>query len=337
MINENKNKQPLWIKVVIGILLLIAFTISGIYIFIDIKLNKINQIEDIEAVSPEEEYFETENNSEGYKLGNSAENSVIIWPEDGNVKKEKEIINILLIGQDKWPNEPRARSDSMMIVTINKKNKTLKLTSIMRDLYVQIPEYSDNRINAAYAFGGVKLLNATIEKNFQIHIDGNMEVDFGRFEQIIDKIGGIDITINEQEAYYLSSQGFESLAHGLVHMDGELALAYSRIRYVGNSDYERTDRQKRVLITIFNNTKDLGISKILEMVDELLPLVNTDLSHGQIISLSTWISLMDIKNVGTYRIPVDNSFSSRRIRGMSVLVPDLSKNREALKNIIYGN
>ena len=121
----------------------------------------------------------------------------VIWPEDDNgVIRDKDIINILLIGQDRRPGEGRARSDSMMIATLNRKNGSIKITSLMRDMYVQIPGYSDNRINAAYAFGGMKLLNEVIAKNFLIHIDGNIEVDFEGFIEGIDIIGGVEISIN---------------------------------------------------------------------------------------------------------------------------------------------
>ncbi|MFQ9799037.1 MAG: LCP family protein [Clostridia bacterium] len=100
------------------------------------------------------------------------------------------MVNILLIGQDRREGEGRQRSDSMILATINKKSQSIYLTSFMRDMYVPIPGYSDNRINAAYAFGGMDLLDDTIETNFGIHIDGNVEVDFSGFKTLIDMMGG---------------------------------------------------------------------------------------------------------------------------------------------------
>ena len=104
-----------------------------------------------------------------------------------------------LDGQDRRPGEGRARSDAMIIASINKTDKTIKLTSLMRDMYVQIPGYSDNRINAAYAFGGMELLDAAIKQNFDIDIDGNIEVDFSGFKNVIDSIGSVDIQVDADE------------------------------------------------------------------------------------------------------------------------------------------
>jgi len=292
----------------------------------------MSHMESFEIVPPTEEYFEADDMENP-----SSAKSPVTWPSDSDIFKDKDTINILLIGQDRWPGEKaRARSDSMIIGTIDKKNKTVKITSLMRDLYVQIPGYSDNRINAAYAFGGMKLLNATIEKNFKVRIDYNIEVDFNGFQQAFNKLGGIEISINAQEAAYLDGKGFTGLTEGTINMNGSLALAYSRIRYIGNADYERTERQKRVLTTAFNNIKDLGLPKILGLADEIFPLVTTDLSNGKMINFATFVARMGVGDVEKYRIPIEDAYTPRLIRGMQVLVPDLTVNCAALKDIIYG-
>lgn len=338
---KHKKKVPIWVKALACFILLTAGIIVGFYLFINMELNKINRPDNSKTIPTVKKYYETDvawNTScdpgEGF---NYTENAIenITWPSEAGVLKNKDVINILLIGQDRRPGESRKRSDSMMIGTIDKKNNTIKITSLMRDLYVQIPGHGDNRINAAYALGGMELLDKTIEKNFQVHIDGNVEVDFERFERVIDIIGGIDIPVNAVEAAYLEGQGFIGLSEGMVHMDGPLALAYSRIRYVGNSDYERTERQKRLITTAFKNIKDLELPKILALVDETFPLLTTDLTNGQIISFATYAAMMDTDGIETYRIPADGTFRSVRIRNMAVLVPDLNQNRIALRDIIY--
>ena len=96
--------------------------------------------------------------------------------------QDKDIVNLLLIGQDRREGQDRQRADSMIMVTLNKKTKQISMTSFMRDLYVQIPGYSDNRINATYAFGGMDLLDSTLNTNFGVEIAGNVEVDFGEFQ-----------------------------------------------------------------------------------------------------------------------------------------------------------
>lgn len=113
------------------------------------------------------------------------------------------IKSILLIGQDKREGESRQRSDSMILATLDKDQRTVSLTSFMRDLYVAIPGYSTTRINAAYAYGGMELLDATLEENFGVKIDENVEVDFEVFQVLVDKVGGIDLELTQAEADYI--------------------------------------------------------------------------------------------------------------------------------------
>lgn len=246
------------------------------------------------------------------------------------ILQHKDIINIMLIGQDRRPGQSRTRSDSMILATINKKDKTLKLTSFMRDLYVQIPGYKDNRMNAAYALGGMQLLDDTIAHNFKIKVDGNVEVDFDQFIMLVDKIGGIDITVSVQEAEYL---GLSS--EGLVHMDGGTALNYSRIRYIDN-DYERTLRQRKVLEAAYSKVKVLNLVQALTLAKEAFSLVNTDLSDIEVINLASTVMNIGVQELGTYRIPIDGGYQADEIRDMQVLVPDLDKNRQALRQNLYG-
>lgn len=137
----------------------------------------------------------------------------------------KDVINILLCGEESIGGG-RGRTDSIMIATINQKDNQLKLTSIMRDSYVQIPGFSDNKINAAYHNGGMKTLIKTIKKNFGIAVDGYVLVNFDSFQKIVDAVGGIDITLDEQEVKYLNSTNYISdtsnhtLTVGKNHMNG---------------------------------------------------------------------------------------------------------------------
>ncbi|HZK35239.1 MAG TPA: LCP family protein [Bacillota bacterium] len=313
--------------------LLVAFFATA-YLYVDAKLSLINRPEDSPTIPPGEEFFETDDpNGEGFDVMDPDD---VVWPDDAGVIRDKNVINIMLIGQDRRSGEGRARSDSMMIATINKRTKTIGVTSLMRDLYVQIPGYSDNRINVSYAYGGMKLLNQTIERNFLIPIDGNIEVDFDGFEKVVDIIGGVEIPVNSREASHLRNQGFKYVTEGRVHMDGKLALAYSRIRKIGHADYERTERQRRVVTAAFNKTKGLPYNEIISMIDVTFPLVTTDLSNTQILSLAYTIYTMNAGEVETHRIPVSGAFREASIRGMSVLVPDLYKNRKALNEYIYG-
>ncbi len=292
-------------------------------IYINSYLNKINYREKVQF--PNEDINGTSNIS-----SRSSE------PRDDNTYplKNKDIVNILLIGQDKRPGEERSRSDSMIIASINKKSDSIKLISLMRDMYIKIPGYENNKINASYAFGGMDLLTETVEENFDIGIDGCIEVDFSGFEKIIDKIGGVDIELNEDEAYYLSSTQGLNLIAGINSLTGKTALVYARIRYVGNDDYERTERQRKVLVAVFEKLKNADIKTLLELSDEILPLVTTNLTSSQILSLVSRVILMEASEIESYRIPADGEFLPDTIDGMSVLAPDLPENRKLIREYI---
>lgn len=256
------------------------------------------------------------------------------------------IKSILLIGQDKQGDQTRQRSDSMILATLDKGQGTISLTSFMRDLYVAIPGYSSTRINAAYAYGGMELLDETLEENFGVQIDGNVEVDFEVFKVLVDKVGGIDLELTQAEADYICGRDQSvlypqplrtdwDLQEGVNHLDGEQALIHARNRSIGNSDYRRTERQQDVLKAAFAKIKDLNVLEIGGLIKDVLPLVTTDLSLWDMTGYA-----MDVMSIGTdeiqsYRIPEDGSYTPQTIDGMQVLVPNLEQNREYLQQILY--
>lgn len=333
---KKQYKYPLWIRILTVILAIILILALFGLIFVLSKLSQIKQAAEVEKLDPELEYFETDEGVSGLETMNPED---VIWSKNENVTGDDDVTNILLIGQDRRPGEERARSDAMIIASINKTDKTITLTSLMRDMYVQIPGYSDNRINAAYAFGGMETLDATIKENFDIDIDGNIEVDFSGFQEVIDAIGGIDIELQIDEIEIINSSVQSSSINpqsGTYHLNGEQALAYSRIRYIGNGDFGRTDRQRKVLMAAFNKVNGLSISQMLSLADTIFPLLTTDMSSPQLIRLATDILTLGITEIRTYNIPEDASYQSASIRGMSVLVPDLDECRRKLQEIIYG-
>lgn len=305
-------------KTLSAAVLVVVILISIIVFYINSSINKINYQE----TQPNKE-FNTDNNY--IPIGNNN--------DEDDPLANKNIINIILIGKDK-SSEEGTRSDSIIIATIKKKDKTLKLTSLMRDLYVPIPDQMDNRINAAYSLGGMELLSRTIEENFAIEIEGCIEVDFSGFINSIDTIGGVDIELNKDEAYYLSNISGLSFTEGINNLSGKTALAYSRIRYIGNADYERTERQRNVLVAVFNKLKDSGLKTLLGLVDDVLPFITTNFTPSQIFTIVTNVILSDISNIESYRIPVDGEFIETNIRDMDVLLPDISENSRLLKEYI---
>ena len=267
-------------------------------------------------------------------------------PDDATIGGVK---NILLVGQDRRSGEKgRTRSDTMIICTIRPDTHEITMTSLMRDMYVPIPGYSSNRINAAYAYGGMELLDAVIEQDFGIRVDGNVEVDFDGFLQAAAKIAPVTMDLSKEEAEYMTKHpldgvDLESQDGGWEFTEGQndlyagAMLEYARMRHVGNSDYERTERQRKLLRASFDKLKSEGVVRQLQFVQDVLPLVTTDLSNSDLLYYAKALvaGKYSIANEG-YRIPVDGSYTSQSISGMSVLVPDLAKNAKALQEYIYG-
>ena len=218
------------------------------------------------------------------------------------------LVNILLVGQDRRENEGRQRSDTMILVTFNKSTGNITLTSFMRDQYVSIPGYKPNKLNAAYQFGGMKLLTKTLLANFGVSVDGIIEVDFGGFEEVINLVGGIDIKLTSSEVEYFNATYDWGLEKGTNHLTGKQALAYARLRSI-DTDYRRAERQRNVVTALINSCKQLSLTQLLNMMDEILPLVTTNLSRSEIISYATDLfPMLAGSKLKTFRIPVDGSF-----------------------------
>ena len=252
--------------------------------------------------------------------------------------KHSPVINILLIGQDRRPGETRARSDSMILCTVNKETGTLILTSILRDLYVQIPGYGDNRINAAYAAGGMQLLNETLEHNFGIRVDGNVEVDFNQFQSIIDRLGGVSVDLRQDEAELLNRTLNAGVTAGIQKLTGEQALRYARIRSLdSDGDFSRTGRQRKLIGAMIEAAGDAGMKTLLTLVDEILPMITTDMSNFQILSyaLELFPVLPELEIVSQH-VPADGTYSGKMIRGMAVLVADMDAARTMLERTLLG-
>lgn len=270
--------------------------------------------------------------------------ATVIDSEDvdlGNVDKiqiSDEVVNILLIGQDRRPGEPRARSDVMLLVTVNTKKNEVTLTSFMRDLYVQIPGYADNRINVPFMLGGPELLFDTIEQNFGIRPDKFVEVDFNGFQEVVELVGGIEMELTELEAYHLNtSEDFydfpeESwyLKEGKNLLDGKQTLAYSRIRAIDpTADFARTQRQRKVIAALIEKAAELNLIQLNELLLQMTEMITTDMTSREILSYARLLYpvLAEVDEINSVQIPADGTFYSAAVDGVGmVLVPDLPAN-----------
>ena len=315
------------VAVLCVVLAVILVVLVGTMIWFENLLGGINRLGEEETLSEEQlaSIYDSRLHGDDAQLPHGAAELI----ESGD-----EITNILLVGQDRRPGESRQRSDAMILCTIDKRDKTLTMTSFMRDMYVKIPGYWDDRINAAYQIGGFKTLNATLEYNFGVSVDYNVEVDFDGFQKIIDLMGGVDIELTAEEATYMNQQGAWELQEGVNHLNGYQALLYSRNRAIGY-DYARTGRQRIVLEALENKTKDSGLMQMYQLAKGIIPLITTDMQTqqimGLIVNMFPMLSDLEVKN---QRIPANGAFSEEVVDGMQVLIPDFEANRAILKETI---
>lgn len=275
----------------------------------------------------------------------------------------EDVTNILLIGEDirDTEEESRGNTDVMMIISINTKNKTVTMTSLMRDMYIYMAQFDEgNRLNSAYWHGGCEYLEQCIEDYFGIEIDRYARVNFYSFIDIVETVGGIDMEVSKEEAEgmkapmgeqnkylknkkgtdYIDMDNFKGKSDTdkvKLHLNGNQALAFARLRYVGNSDYERTERQRRVISEIITEAKKLNLVQLDKLLSTVLPEVNTDLTDGEIANLLlNAFDYMDY-DIQQLRIPADGYFTNEVIYGMDVLNPDFTANSAFIQSIVYGS
>lgn len=256
----------------------------------------------------------------------------------------KQVLNILITGQDRRETDRWGRSDTMILCSINAEKDTVTMVSFLRDLYLKIPGHGTNRLNAAYSWGGTELLNKTLVQNFDAPIDGNIEIDFFDFMTLIDYLGGIDLELTSAEADYLNKNGnWEvedgkpwSLTAGENHLTGSQALAYTRIRYL-DSDFVRTERQRTVLTQVLRMLQKLSWSELVDAMDMLLE--NSTMSFTQeellLYTLGFYPVLAD-GEVITTQIPADGTWRYDTVSGMSVVKADLEENKAFLQELLNG-
>ena len=258
------------------------------------------------------------------------------------------IRNILFVGVDAREGEDvqKTRSDTMMLVTLDTTHEQIKLTSFLRDLYVEIPGYREDKLNAAHSRGGTQLLVDTLEYDFGVDIDNYVLVSFDMFTGIIDALGGVDVEITEREAKYINSgdhmdaaagEAFAgvTLTAGEQHFTGAQALWYSRIRYL-DSDFYRTERQRKVISAVVRKAATSSPMTLLSMLEAVMPMVQTDLTSDELMELGTHALRYVGYDIAQMQVPVDGEYRNATRRSQSVLLPDKEANRRAFQEFVFN-
>lgn len=269
---------------------------------------------------------------------------------DNNVLiDDKQVINILFIGSDSRNIDQSGRSDSMIVLSINKETKKIIATSFLRDIYLQIPGKEKNRLNAAYASGGADLLLETLQLNFKFKINKFIKVDFFTFIDIVDEVGGISLEIEKKEldninscitdinkvlgekadADYLTKSGMRLL-------NGKQALGYARNRSTSKGDFERAEKQREILSAIYEKIKIQDLLQMNDLLNIILPKITTNFTESEILAL--FFVLPDYLNyiIEEWSIPVAGTYDNINVRGMDVLGIDFKKNIKTLYKRIYN-
>ena len=301
---------------------------------LDIDNNSFEE-EDDEIVEEEMEKVVSENGRD--YLYNWAHNSI-------TPMSRSDVINVLLIGLDSRTGLTRGgRSDTLILLSLNKTTKKINMTSFFRDTYCNIDNkgtQSYNKINSSYAKGGADCLINTLENNFKIDIDYYVTVDFSSFEDIIDALGGLTVTVQEYEAKYIRSTQKISMPSGKnVKLNGEQALLFSRIRKCDpDSDVSRTRRQRMVINSLINTAKSSSIYEINNMLDTLLPHVRTNLTKDEISYYITEAVLGGWMNYEIVETTLSDSkvFKTGYVGKSSVVFMEFPVAAQRLQNAIYG-
>ncbi|KEI18452.1 LCP family protein [Clostridium haemolyticum] len=266
--------------------------------------------------------------------------------EEDNYEEVDGISNILLIGNDARNLNEKSRSDAILILSIDNINKNLKLISIMRDSYVEIPGYGEQKINHALAYGGPELLKDTIEKNFNLKLHDYGIINFNGFQELVDIIGGLDINVSEIERKEMNKfipEVNPKDPHlvkkaGMQHLDGQQVLSYSRIRKIGNGDYDRTERQRGVISLIIDKLKDTNVLKYPILASKLFPYIKTNMDIGEILNYAYTVYKIGSFTPEQMLIPVPEITGPQIINGKGwVVLMDKEQNAQIMHDFIFNN
>lgn len=316
---RRKKKKSKLKSFLIKLFLLIVILLTGLYLLVGNIYGKLNY-EEIESLTSQP------------------------MREDG-------VVNILLIGSDSRDGSTDGRSDAMILLSVSSHTKKIYMTSLLRDMYVDIPGHDGNRLNAAYSFGGAELLLETVEENLDITVNRYVVVNFEAFANLVDAVDGVELELTSEEIElvngYLNEYNLltgqeygtnymDTSKAGRVHLNGPQALAYTRNRYIG-TDFGRTERQRKVLSEVFKGLPKAVLTNYSELMDGLMPNLTTNLTQWECYCLSLMVPAFLTYDMEQGGIPLEGTYQDATIRQMSVLEVDFEANQEYLHKILFGD
>lgn len=366
---ENEKKQsswrtffagiPRWTRILVTVLVVILLTFGLLFgttggrslvyrLAVEILWGGIHSVPDdhidfVVSVTP----VPTEEPKQGDEITPTEPIPTVAVPT-GEPVEDSTVINILLLGEENLDGAIRGRTDAILIASLDKDGGPLKLVSLMRDMYVRIPGHGDRKLNAAYAIGGASLMMQTVEENFKIKLDGYVLVDFSGFENIIDRLGGLEISLTEAESRYLNRTNYISKVEerntkpGSQKLSGSQVLGYCRVRYVNaengaGSDFGRTYRQRLVLQKLFEKFKEKNFAELLSLMNACLGYVTAPESVKGIAAECLQVVVENrMFELDTLQIPGKGLYEAKKINKEEVLVV-YPGNVDLLYDFLYRN
>jgi len=315
---KRRKKKRKAKRIVISILLVLMFLIGIACLYATHLLNQVEQTE-----------FEFSDEELGI---------------DPSLKRDDDIINIALFGVDSRQEVNAGRSDAIMIASFDTKRHKIKVVSIMRDSEVKVAGHGRTKINHAYSYGGVELAIKTLNQNFDLNIKDYITVNFYQLADVVDAVGGLELEITEAERKNMNVYIAEAaIAVGKKYktvkkagrqvLTGEQVVAYSRIRYVGNSDFQRTERQREVIQKVFEKVMDTSPLRYPSLLSSVLPMIETSLSNSDILDIASKLLLSGKPEFEQGRFPLDGSYHSSG----GNLIYDLDKAAAKLERFLYND
>ena len=312
---RRKRKKKNKLKILIVILVLLILGVIGLFFFIDHQItgNSVD-IVDQEEVDPTAE-------------------EVLIGKEE---QKDDQVYNVLLVGTDsRDPDADMGRSDSMMLISFNQGKGKATIVSFLRDCLVDIDGHGKSRLGHTYAYGGVGLTINTLNEVFDLDIQKYITINFDSLVNVIDELGGIQVTLTEEEAEYYRSAGMPDIQAGTVTLTGSQALVHARNRSL-DSDFGRTRRQRSVMYGVYQKVlENRDPAALLSLINYCITQVNTNMSVTEIYDLAA--SALAVSDLQTQQavVPMDGSYTSINYEGMAVLDLDIDANKQHIHELLY--
>lgn len=310
-----KNKKK---KIILIVFLVLLLMLIGVYGSIIWTIHE-DMVDIMERDKVSEEVLRTEN--------------VPIIQEE---QKNPEVFNVLLVGSDSLdPNADKGRSDTMMLLSYNAEENKASVVSFMRDSLVEIPGYGETKLGHSYAYGGVGLTINTINSVYGLDVQNYVTINLENLVNVIDKLGGIEITLTAEEAELYNAYGLKDLHEGVNHVNGTEALTHARNRSL-DSDFGRTRRQREVMNGIYQKvmeTKDP--TAILTLVNYCLTQVKTNMDVDLIYDMAIKVISAENLEIQQTSIPTQDTYTGGTYEGMSVLFVDIEANKKVLEEFLY--